>query len=132
MEIKSKYIGYGIDFFEYDKQWENILNETNKLQLIIIKMGSVFMDCFFLRRLLEKDQIKKSIVYTGLTHSVMYIWFLVKFYDYSIEDYYYISKDKLDKNSIKDLEKKIKKSDSPFDIFEFLVPPKLTQCVKIN
>jgi len=132
LELKSKYIGYGIDFFEYDKQWENILNETNKLQLIIIKMGSVFMDCFFLRRLLEKDQIKKSIVYTGLTHSVMYIWFLVKFYDYSIEDYYYISKDKLDKNSIKDLEKKIKKSDSPFDIFEFLVPPKLTQCVKIN
>lgn len=132
LELKSKYIGYGIDFFEYDKQWENILNETNKLQLIIIKMGSVFMDCFFLRRLLEKNQIKKSIVYTGLAHSVMYIWFLVKFYDYSIEDYYFIAKDKLDKNAIKDLEIKIKKSESPFDIFEFLVPPKLTQCIKIK
>lgn len=131
--LKSKYIGYGIDFFEYEKQWEIILNEVNKLHLMIINIGSVFMDCFFLRRLLEKNQIKNSIVYTGISHSVMYVWFLVKYYNYTIQDYYYISKEKLDKKDpIKHLEKIIKNSKSSFDIFKYIVPSKFSQCIKIN
>lgn len=131
--LKSKYIGFGVDFFEYEKNWESILNEINKIYLMIINMGSVFVDCFFIRRLLEKNQITKSIVYTGMAHSVMYIWFLVKYYNYTIEDYYYINKDKLNKNNPnKNLEKIIKNTNDPIDIFKYVIPKKFSQCIKIN
>lgn len=131
--LKSKYIGFGMDFFEYEKNWESILNEINKIYLMIINMGSVFVDCFFIRRLLEKNNITRSIVYTGMAHTVMYIWFLIKYYDYTIEDYYYINKDKLDKNNpTKNLEKIIKNTNDPITLFKYVIPKKFSQCIKIN
>ncbi len=91
------------------------------------------MDCFFLRRLIEKDYISKSIVYTGAYHSSIYIWFLIKYYGYEIEDYEYINTELLNKNDpIGSLEKIINKSNNYDELFVYLVPKKFTQCVKIK
>ena len=39
---------------------------------------------YFLRRFLDKDYITKNIVYTGFIHTIEYLYFLVKHYDFKI------------------------------------------------
>jgi len=42
------------------------------------------MDIYFLRRFLDKDYIEYAVAYTGGAHSLYYIYFLVKKYDFKI------------------------------------------------
>jgi len=83
------------------------------------------MDSYFLRRLLDKDYIKNSIVYTGNIHNTDYLHFLVKNYDYKIVEYGTIND-----ISSNELEKLIKKTDSWMDIYKYVDSNK--QCIKIN
>lgn len=94
---------------------------------------------FFLRRIIEKKQyIKKSIIYTGSGHTIVYIWFLIKFYNYDIVDYYYVNTNKLNTidNKIEDINIKIKNFiknlDNIDELFEIFMPKKFNQCVKIK
>ena len=100
------------------------------------------MDCFFLRRIVENENnIKKAIIYTGGFHTIVYIWFLIKFNDFKITDYYYMNTDKLfgtkkkstsKNNFIFNLENKIRKSDGYNDIYDIYFPKKFSQCIKIK
>lgn len=58
----------------------------------------------------------------------MYIWFLVKYFDYEIEDYNYINEN----YSLQKIEDIIKKSKEPDDIFEYVLPPTFNQCPKLE
>ncbi len=132
-KLKDSRVYYGINKYEYEKDYNFIFGTIEKIEVIIAKLGCVFMDCFFLRRLIEKDYISKSIVYTGAYHSSIYIWFLIKYYGYEIEDYEYINTELLNKNDpIGSLEKIINKSNNYDELFVYLVPKKFTQCVKIK
>ncbi len=132
-KLKDSRVYYGINKYEYEKDYNFIFGTIEKIEVIIAKLGCVFMDCFFLRRLIEKDYISKSIVYTGAYHSSIYIWFLIKYYGYQIDDYEYINTELLDNNDpIVSLEKIIDKSNNYDELFVYLVPKKFTQCVKIK
>lgn len=132
-KLKDSRVYYGINKYEYEEDYNFIFETIEKIEVIIAKLGCVFMDCFFLRRLIEKNYISKSIVYTGAYHSSVYIWFLIKYYDYKIDDYEYINSELLDKNDpIGSLEKIINKSNNYNELFVYLVPKKFTQCVKIK
>ena len=50
----------------------------------IIDLYSLFTDAFLLRRILDKNYIKKSIVYSGSQHSINCIFFLIKYYGFKI------------------------------------------------
>lgn len=41
----------------------------------IIDLYCLFIDCYLLRRVLDKNYINKSIIYTGIQHSIHYIYF---------------------------------------------------------
>lgn len=126
-ELYKQYLLFE-DFYNTDKykKIKNDVNEfINKLECITIEIGSCIMDCYFLRRLLDKDYIKNSIVYTGNIHTADYLHFLVKNYDYKIVEYGTIND-----ISSNELEKLIKKTDSWMDIYKYVDSNK--QCIKIN
>jgi hypothetical protein len=131
--IEEYIVYYGINNSLYTKLTRSIYDKLIVLNIALLKFGSVFMDCFFLRRIIDKKCITKAIVYTGGFHTVVYIWFLVKKYDFKIVDYYWIDLEKLDKNNpINDLENKIKKSSRYEEFFEIFFPKIFNQCVKID
>lgn len=132
-KLKDKRVYYGINKIEYESDYNYIFGSIEKIEVIIAKLGCVFMDCFFLRRLVEKNYISKSIVYTGAYHSAVYIWFLVKNYDYMIDEYQYLNYEMLgNKEPNNKLEKIINKTNNYEQLFVYLIPKKFTQCIKIK
>ena len=118
---------YFFSMVKYKKHWRQILDEVEEINNLILKMGVIMTDCYFLRRLTDNTNIKKSIIYTGAYHSVVYLWFLVKYNNYNIDDYYYLK----DNMTIKNLVEIIKKSDY-LDIMKYVIPDKANQCIKIK
>ena len=113
------------DTDEYNKIKDDVLITGEKIETLILDIGVYIMDCYFLRRLLDKDYIKNSIVYTRAFHNTDYLHFLVKNYDYKIVEYGTIND-----ISSNELEKLIKKTDSWMDIYKYVDSNK--QCIKIN
>ena len=118
---------YFYSMSKYKKAWRDLTDEIEEINHLIVKIGVIMTDCYFLRRLIDNSSIKKSIVYTGAYHSVIYLWFLIKYCNYNIDDYYYLRND----INIKDLIKIIKKSDY-LDIMQYIIPNKVNQCIKIK
>lgn len=118
---------YFYSLTKYKKIWREILDDLEEVNHLIVKMGVIMTDCYFLRRLTDNKTIKNSIVYTGAYHSVIYLWFLIKYYDYNIEDYYYLAEG----INTEELIKLIKKSDY-LDIMQYIIPNKVNQCIKIK
>jgi hypothetical protein len=119
------YYFYPMD--KYKKTCREIIDEIEEINVLIGKMGVILTDCYFLRRLIDNPTIKKSIVYTGAYHSVIYLWFLIKYCNYNIDDYSYLRND-ITKTKLVDI---IKKSDY-LDIMQYVLPTKVNQCVKIK
>lgn len=93
-------------------------------QFIVINLDafSRMMDIYFLRRLLDKDYITNAIVYTGASHSIYYIYFLVKYFNFKITNASYIDQD------IHKVEITIKESNFGPVIYKFFFPPQFYQC----
>ena len=81
--------------------------------------------CYFLRRFLDKEYIKKTIIYISMYHSANYLHFLVKYCNYKIIEYEFI-----DNKSSKELENIIKKTNSWIDIYKYI--DRYKQCIKIK
>lgn len=118
---------YFFSMTKYKKFLREIIDETEEINHLIIKMGVIMTDCYFLRRLTDNPNINKSIIYTGAYHSTIYLWFLIKYYNYNIDDHYYLK----DNISTKKLVEIIKKSDY-LDIMNYVIPDKINQCIKIK
>jgi hypothetical protein len=112
---------------KYKKALREIIDEIEEINHLIVKMGVIMTDCYFLRRLIDNSTITKSIVYTGAYHSVIYLWFLIKYCDYDINDYSYL-RDDITKSKLVDI---IKKSDY-LDVIQYVIPNKVNQCIKIK
>ena len=126
----EKYI-YEYSFYK-TKEYYDIKYEINnkcseiKEQVDIIKL--TIMDCYFLRRFLDKDYITKNIVYTGFIHTIEYLYFLVKHYDFKI-----IEMDDKNSYTIKELNNIIKNNNSIYDVINILLSKQsFKQCIKIN
>ena len=116
--IKSKYD---------EKIYNEIkLNITN-FYYLYTDIFSNLMDCYALRRLLDKNYVDNSIIYCGAFHSVVYVWFLVKYFDYDIIDINKINN--INKN---DLIKNIKASSNFNDVYKDIMEIDAIQCVKIE
>ena len=81
-------------WFKINLKYKNIRivikKGLDKINFIILNLGVIIVDCFFLRRFIDKSYIKNGIVYTGAAHSTIYIWFLIKFYNYKIAEFDYL------------------------------------------
>ena len=113
---------------DYYEKYNIIVKEMDMLNNILINITSFIMDSYFLRRITDKEYIKKSIVYTGAFHSANYLWFLVKYYDFEIIEYGFIN----DIKDTKEFEKIIKNMENIYDIHKYVTPVVLKQCSKIK
>lgn len=130
---KKDYEKYIYEYSFYNtKEYYDVKYEINskcseiKEQVDIIKL--TIMDCYFLRRFLDKDYITNNIVYTGFIHTIEYLYFLVKHCDFKIVEID-------DKNSytIKELNNIIKNNNSIYDVINILLSKQsFKQCLKIN
>lgn len=86
-------------------------------------------DLYFLRRFLDKSYVTNAISYTGSLHSCFYISFLVKYYNFKITHYSYLSV------SVKEAEEIIRKNDyihKPDDVLNLFEPPNPIQCSNLS
>ena len=56
----------------------------DRLGEYILKLYSLYTDVFLIRRILDKNYVKKCIVYSGGSHSVNLIFFMVKYLNFQI------------------------------------------------
>lgn len=112
--------------------------ELTSLMEIIYSMKSYYdltnvllTDLYFLRRFIDKDYITNSVIYTGASHSVHYIYFLIKYYNFNITNAYY-SKYPLDKLSdkIKHMDLSIKGTFK--ELQQIFFPEDFAQCVSLD
>ena len=70
---------------KYDEKYNNKIKECNQhIYDSSIDIYSLLTDAYLLRRILDKNYIKKSIVYSGSQHSINCIFFLIKYYGFKI------------------------------------------------
>ena len=111
----------------YDIKYE-INNTCNEIKVHVDIIKLTIMDCYFLRRFLDKDYITKTIVYTGFFHTIEYLYFLVKHYDFTI-----IEIDDKHSYTIKELHNIINNNNSIYDVINILLSKQsFKQCIKIN
>lgn len=81
------------------------------------------IDCYFLRRFLDKDYATKNIVYSGGFHCSNYVAILVKYFGFEITNYSYLKYD-LDKST-----KMLKEGDCGY---ELMISNKGYQCSNLT
>ena len=112
---------------EYLKMINNIVKFIKILYMYCLNIGVYEMDCYCLRRLLDKSYIKNAIIYTGIGHTSNYLFFLIKYCDYEIIEFGYING-----LTSEELTKLIKKSNTFMDIMKYVKNFKMNQCIKIK
>jgi hypothetical protein len=108
---------------------EKINSYTDIIDFIkeaIIDLYSIFTDGFLLRRILDKNYIRRVIIYSGTQHSLNYIHFLVKYYNFKIIKIH----NSVEKNTDK-LTKQISNAIYPFSIYKLFMEKekKYIQCI---
>jgi hypothetical protein len=73
---------------KYGDKINSLIKESNK-SISSLNMDSVYafswlIDIYFIRRVLDKDYIDHAVAYTGGAHSLIYVYFLVKNFDFKI------------------------------------------------
>jgi hypothetical protein len=136
-------MNYGNVMFNLNNELLNITNvlknielsnidEINEIYLLtkfvreaITDLYCLVVDCFLLRRVLDKDYINNSIIYTGFQHSIHYIYFLHKYYDFEITKIFHTKK------NLNEMLKQIKNTDYVSGIYSFITDRKkiYPQCV---
>jgi hypothetical protein len=120
-----------INVSNYPKKYINNTKDTiielEEIINLIDDLHFKIMDLYFLRRFLDKDYIKKGIMYCGNRHFVHYISFLVKYFDFEIlecDKFYIVS-------NIKELEKKLKTEDFEY-CYDYFTPDNYNQCIHLK
>ena len=120
-----QYMIFNAISFQIKAELSPKFDELFNIEFTKIKM--VIMDLYFLRRALDKNYITNGIIYTGAAHSVFYINFIIKYFDFEITNLSY------GKYDINDINEDIKtKNLSETEQSEILYPNKLTQCINIS
>ena len=114
--IENKFL---MNFNKFDEK-------LDKLGEYVLQLYSLYTDAYLMRRILDKNYIKKCLVYTGNAHSVNIIFFLVKFLGFNI-----IKIQKSVNTNTNTLIDKIKNEMFSFDIYELFLLKKVNiQCIQ--
>jgi purine-cytosine permease-like protein len=116
---------YGTDFIIL----LNLLVEFKKITLAygdtFIMPWTTIMDIYFLRRFLDKDYITNVVAYTGMAHSVDYIYMLITYFDFRMTHCAYL-------NSNKSINELVTTVDIPFDLQKYFIPKERIQCTDLS
>lgn len=112
-----------INQFLFDiKQMDEYINQLSNY---IIQLYCFFTDAYLLRRVLDKNYVKKCIIYSGGAHSINYIFFLVKYCNFRIIKIHNSSE-----RDVNTLMNKINKEWYSFDVYKLFLFNKIyIQCI---
>jgi hypothetical protein len=106
---------------------KKIIGYMEFVEEAIIDLYGFFVDCYLLRRVLDKNYIKNSIIYTGIQHSIHYIYFLHKYYGFEITKIYHLEKNQ------DEMLKHIEDTVLVFEIYKYVFTnKKYPQCIPYN
>jgi hypothetical protein len=113
----------------YGRPYINLLNDKCKLdvllyefnQLWFVELTSKIMDIYMLRIILNSN-VKYGLVFTGIEHTMFLIYFLVKYFDFSID-----KASLLNDITYEELTDKIKNGNSK-EFHKYLFPKIFEQC----
>ena len=117
----------------YNTKEYNLMKYKIKKNISIIESNFdviklTIMDCYFLRRVTDKDYIKNVIVYTGLIHTIEYLYYLVKYFKFEI-----VNIDCKNFHNITEINEIINKNNSVYEVIEILLSTQsFSQCISIN
>ena len=105
---------------------DKLLKIVASLDIIILKLYTLFTDVYFLRRVLDKNYVRNVITYCGRAHAINYIYFLVKYCKFRITNIY-----NSNGLSLEEFTNKIKENDELSEVHNlFLIKgEKPKQCV---
>lgn len=89
--------------------------ENNKI--LLMNIGCIITDLYFLRRFLDKSYITNTILYTGSGHMVDIMYLLVKYFNYKLTHCYFLNKPLTNDKIIKFKSNELKYIDDLLDIF---------------
>ena len=119
---KMKNIVENLFLMNMNKFEENL----DKLGENILQLYSMYTDAYLMRRILDKNYVNKCIIYSGGSHSVNVIFFLVKYFNFKIIKIQYSTE-----SDINVLMDNIKNEMFSFDIYElFLLKKANIQCIQ--
>lgn len=116
---------YGCDYQLLNKIFYILKKKYSILNYERVRIFVNLTDIYLLRRLLDKEYINHSIVYTGSWHTGNYIHTLLNYFNFTITHMDYSKFDLRDTNKII-LEKE------PKDLGELVMKPILKQCVDMS
>jgi hypothetical protein len=124
--VKDKKGSYSY-FFNDTEKINLIKNNQNIITGLGMETYALIMDIYFLRRFCDKDYVTNGIFYGGAAHGILYINFLVYYYDFIVTHASY-SLNGLDKTN-KLLKDKFYEGTESNELFE---PPLLIQCSDVS
>lgn len=119
------------DVFDFKHDVNKKIIKVNEAISIIF---SQLQDLYFIRKFIDKDYIKESILYNGSDHSIICIYILAKYFDFKITDYYYINKHLLKNDSIEEVNYSIITANNHSHLYPYFYSYDggNKQCIKIN
>ena len=119
------------NMYEYPQMsketYNKIVENIKDIEGLYDEAICLIMDTYFLRRLLDKTYVKKSIVFTGGDHCRNYLWILVKYFNFEINTIFFVRD-----YSKEEFEKYIHTVKNPVLLDKVLRPDGLKQCITIN
>lgn len=120
-----------IDILKLNVRNINTVKDTEIVYLDLIGVYSWLMDIYFLRRFLDKNYIKHSIIYCGSGHSLRYIHFLIREFNFKITHAAYLTKPiGLVNEILRNYESYDVASDN--EIYKLFNSPEHIQCIDIS
>ncbi len=118
--------GYGLPYPGTVNRSSDISISFDDIFGLSLDLFVLIMDIYFLRRFIDKDYVTNAAVYTGILHSMTYIYVLVKYFDFKITHYSFL------RESIPNVTKKIKSADNVYMINHLFYPNDLYQCIDLS
>jgi hypothetical protein len=110
-----------------------IKKKINNINIAIISTISKIQDIYFIKRFIEKDYITNAITYTGADHSIMFVYILVKYFNFSITECFYVNKNLLKKNSLEEINNAVLKANHEIYLCPYFYLNYFEkQCISIN
>jgi hypothetical protein len=123
--IKQKNGHYSY-YFNDDEQINLIKNNQHKITELGLETYSLIMDIYFLRRFCDKDYVKNALFYGGAAHGMLYINFLIHYYDFNITHASYHL------HTIDKTNRLLKKKFHDEEYKELFYPPLIIQCSDVS
>lgn len=124
--LLNEYIKFNNNYIDTDKYKNKFTKLKINLYYTIYDfsgktgiLGAILTDMYFIRRFMDKKYIENSIIYSGMYHTMDYIFILIKYFNFKITHFSYSN---TDINIITEIIKKSKNNFNVDELYNLFIP----------